>query len=211
MFCKACQTEKDISEFQRDKQTKSGYRYECKLCRNKKIKLNSENVKASNRKKYLKHKVRIRQNCNKYYLQNREQLLKYAKEYRDKNKDIEKQKSQQRLPKRRANRKKRYDSDILFKLKSNMRSRIWEAFKAKSWKKDRTQAIIGCTFQEAKDIIEQKFTDDMSWNNYGQWHIDHKIPISSAKTKEELLALCHISNLQPLWAMDNIKKSNKII
>lgn len=51
----------------------------------------------------------------------------------------------------------------------------------------------------------------MTWNNYGKWHIDHIIPISSAKTEEEVIKLNHYTNLQPLWAKDNLKKGNKII
>jgi hypothetical protein len=49
----------------------------------------------------------------------------------------------------------------------------------------------------------------MSWDNKHLWHIDHIIPLSSAKTEDELKQLCHYTNLQPLWAADNIKKSNK--
>ena len=53
----------------------------------------------------------------------------------------------------------------------------------------------------------------MSWDNYGLygWHIDHKVPLSLAKTEEELLKLCHFSNLQPLWAKDNLKKGDSIV
>jgi hypothetical protein len=53
----------------------------------------------------------------------------------------------------------------------------------------------------------------MSWDNYGfyGWHIDHVIPLSSAKTEEEVYKLCHYTNLQPLWAEDNLKKGSKII
>jgi len=59
--------------------------------------------------------------------------------------------------------------------------------------------------------IENKFTIGMTWENYGRggWEIDHIIPISSAKTKEDVLKLCHYTNLQPLWWRDNLKKSNK--
>jgi hypothetical protein len=51
----------------------------------------------------------------------------------------------------------------------------------------------------------------MSWDNYGSWHIDHIIPLSSAKNIEEISKLCHYSNLQPLWASNNLSKGNKII
>jgi hypothetical protein len=51
----------------------------------------------------------------------------------------------------------------------------------------------------------------MNWDNHGEWHIDHKIPLSTAKNEEELYKLNHYTNLQPLWSTDNLKKSNKII
>jgi hypothetical protein len=51
----------------------------------------------------------------------------------------------------------------------------------------------------------------MSWDNYGKWHIDHIIPLSSANNEDEVYKLCHHTNLQPLWAEDNLKKSNKIL
>ena len=51
----------------------------------------------------------------------------------------------------------------------------------------------------------------MTWDNYGQWHIDHIIPLSSAKTEMEIYELCKYTNLQPLWAVDNLRKNNKLI
>jgi hypothetical protein len=49
----------------------------------------------------------------------------------------------------------------------------------------------------------------MSWNNQGSWHIDHIVPLSSAQTEEEIYKLCHFTNLQPLWAEDNLRKGDK--
>jgi hypothetical protein len=73
-----------------------------------------------------------------------------------------------------------------------------------------TKDIIGCTPQELKEHIEKKFKEGMSWNNRDKWHIDHIIPLSSGKTEEEILKLCHYTNLQPLWAKENLEKSNKL-
>jgi hypothetical protein len=72
--------------------------------------------------------------------------------------------------------------------------------------------MIGCVPKQLKIHIENQFTDNMSWDNYGLfgWHIDHIVPLSSAKTEEDLYKLCHYTNLQPLWAKDNWSKSNKL-
>lgn len=107
--------------------------------------------------------------------------------------------------------KKRRQNDPLFKFTGNMRSRLHVAFKSKGWKKDsKTANILGCTFEEAKRYIESKFKQGMTWENYGKWHVDHIIPLFSASNTDEIIRLCHFSNLQPLWASENISKRNKI-
>lgn len=63
--------------------------------------------------------------------------------------------------------------------------------------------------KESKE--EKNIVDNMSWDNYGKWHIDHIIPLSSANNEQEIYKLCHYTNLQPLWAEDNLKKNNKIL
>ncbi len=79
-------------------------------------------------------------------------------------------------------------------------------------KTSKTFEVLGCTPQFLKQYLEQKFLDGMSWNNYGYygWHIDHIIPISHAKNEDEIYKLCHYTNLQPLWAKDNLTKNNKL-
>jgi len=77
-------------------------------------------------------------------------------------------------------------------------------------KKSKTYEILGCTFEEFKLHIESQFTNKMSWDNRSEWHLDHIIPISSAKTEEEVIKLNHYTNFQPLWAIDNLRKGNKI-
>ncbi len=58
---------------------------------------------------------------------------------------------------------------------------------------------------------EEKFIEGMSWDNHGEWHIDHITPISYAKTEEDVLKLNHFSNFQPLWEFDNLSKGNRFI
>jgi hypothetical protein len=79
-------------------------------------------------------------------------------------------------------------------------------------KKNNTFEIVGCSPEFLKEYLEKQFTEGMNWDLFGKHiHIDHIIPLSFAKTEEEAYKLCHYTNLQPLWAEDNLKKSNKIL
>lgn len=77
-------------------------------------------------------------------------------------------------------------------------------------KKSRAHTILGADWSVVKLHMESLFKEGMTWENHGEWHIDHIIPISSGKTEDEVIKLCHYSNLQPLWAEENLLKSNKI-
>ena len=76
----------------------------------------------------------------------------------------------------------------------------------------KNEPIIGCSVESLRKHLESKFTDGMSWMNYGEWEIDHILPLTSfdLTNPEEYSKCVHYSNLQPLWAMDNLKKGNKI-
>jgi len=92
-----------------------------------------------------------------------------------------------------------------------MRHSIRKSLKRLGYTKNsRTYEILGEEWMVVKTYMESLFKDGMSWDNHGEWHIDHIIPISSANTKDEVIKLCHYTNLQPLWALENQKKSNKI-
>ena len=92
-----------------------------------------------------------------------------------------------------------------------VRKRLHRFLKTKNMtKKNTTFEIVGCTPQQLKEHLEKQFVDGMNWENRSEWHIDHIIPLSSAKTEEEVYKLCHYTNLQPLWAEENLRKGNKI-
>jgi hypothetical protein len=71
------------------------------------------------------------------------------------------------------------------------------------------ELLLGCSIEQVRQHLESQFQPGMTWENHGEWHIDHILPVSSAKTLEELENLQHYTNLQPLWAQDNFIKSNK--
>jgi len=82
------------------------------------------------------------------------------------------------------------------------------AFKMRGYKKNtKTKSILGCSFSEFKAHMENQFTQGMSWNNRPLWHIDHIIPMATAKTEEDVIKLNHYKNLRPLWAEENRKKA----
>jgi len=101
-------------------------------------------------------------------------------------------------------------ADPVFALKERVRATTGNAFKRKRWRKGtKTHNLLGCDWMELKLWIESLFTTGMSWDNMGEWHVDHKIPLASASTVGELKELCRFTNLQPLWARDNLSKGSR--
>jgi hypothetical protein len=102
--------------------------------------------------------------------------------------------------------------DPLFRLTAIIRTAIRNSITKRGYTKaSRTHEILGCSFEDFKNYIEIQFSKGMNWENKNLWHLDHIIPISSAKSENELIKLNHYTNFQPLWAMDDLMKSNKII
>ena len=99
-------------------------------------------------------------------------------------------------------------------LGSIVRNRTYQALKQN--KDLHSTEYLGCTTEELKKHIESQFKEGMSWKNYGEWHIDHKIPLKYKQdgispTLEEVAKRLHYNNTQPLWASDNISKGNRYI
>ena len=151
-----------------------------------------------------------------------ENKKKYNKEYESRPNIREKRYLRQKLyrntpeikEKRSIQQKERLSSDINYLLKCKLRTRLNSAIKG-NYKSGSAVSDLGCSIEDFKKYLESKFQDDMSWDNYNKhgWHIDHIIPLSSfdLTDREQLLKACHYTNLQPLWAKDNLSKSNKIL
>lgn len=77
-------------------------------------------------------------------------------------------------------------------------------------KTSKTYKILGCSYEEFKQYLESQFTNGMTWENAGEWHLDHIYPVSLATDEEHLIKLNHYTNFQPMWAEDNLKKGNRI-
>ena len=153
-----------------------------------------------------------------YYLAHRDEEVRRAREWVKKN------------PKKRAAISSRYyqshlvkmrklhreykarcrKSDPIYRMRENVRRRIRHAITRLQLKKTRrTPAFLGCDFDTLRRHLESKFKPGMMWENYGQWHIDHIIPLADGKTKQQIEKLCHYTNLAPLWARENLQKGKK--
>ncbi len=185
--CGKCKITKKYSEFCKDRSKPSGLANKCRAC--KKFYYNKD--KQSFIDRYNNNKEHYQQYQLEYYYNNSKERIKYQIEYT----------------------KERIKYDPLFKLSITLRSRINIIFKNKKYIKPTTMKIIGCDLKFAKHHLESQFSEGMCWENHGLygWHIDHIIPLSSATSEEDLIKLCHYTNLQPLWAKDNLSKSDKII
>ena len=105
---------------------------------------------------------------------------------------------------------RKYRENPFNKFTSNIRNLIGRSIKYKGFKKfTKTEIILGCSFDEFRNYIQLQFVDGMSFSNYGEWEIDHIIPIASAKTEKEVIFLNHYKNLRPLWKIDNRIKGKK--
>lgn len=106
--------------------------------------------------------------------------------------------------------KRKFYSDPEFRLLHNMRNRLNNAVNSNG-KWGRTLELIGCKASDLKAHLQAKFKDGMTWDNYGQWHVDHIRPCDSfdLTQPDQQRACFHYSNLQPMWATENIKKSAK--
>lgn len=138
-----------------------------------------------------------------------EHLREYHKNWREKNYDKWKEI-------KRVYEKNRKSTDPIYKLIGNFRTAIYTVLKEnKATKYGHYFDILGYKPEELILHLEKQFNNGMTWENYGEWHVDHKLPITSFKfnniNDEEFKKCWSLSNLQPMWGVENIRKYNKIL
>jgi hypothetical protein len=154
-------------------------------------------------------KLRKRKNYDEWYSKNKEHRKQYLKEYREKNIDKIREVKRTYERTRKAN-------DPIYKLISNFRTAIYQVLKESNVEKNGHYfEILQYSPDELINHLENQFTDGMTWDNYGEWHVDHITPISLYDIKEigdsEFMECWSLKNLQPMWGEENIRKSNKVI
>ena len=183
------------------------------------LNVNAENVTKKQKKKlwYLKNKEKIKEYDRKYrkevFNKKRRERRKTDPEYKRRCYLIMKksrQKPEFKL-KRNIYLKNKLKTDFNYKLIHTIRVRVKDVLRGHS-KSDSTINMLGCTINELWIHLEKQFKQGMTRQNHGKWHIDHIIPCSSFDlTKPEEQSKCfHYTNLQPLWASENLAKGSKI-
>ena len=212
-ICNKCKIKKNVSEFYKRKgrgDGLAGYMYKCKSCNRKTSREYNKRDEIFDKKKYMKeyrekNKEKLKEYIINWRVENVDKFQSGRKNYYKKNKEEVVRKNYEYCKKRKA-------IDPLYKLSRGIRSLILISFKNQfTTKSKKTIEILGCSFEEFKLHLESKFDNKMNWKNQGTyWHMDHIIPISSAEAEEDVYRLNHYTNFQPLYWLDNLKKSNKI-
>lgn len=169
-----------------------------------KRKRHAENREADNKKNkewYENNKERVNAAQKAWYENNKQKHYEDGKRWIENNRD-----------KFNEHKRERIKNDEVYHLKVNLRCAIGKSFsRTNHIKESYSQDILGCTIEEAKEHLEQTWFDNYGTPYNGEpVHIDHIIPLATAKTKEDVIKLCHISNLQYLKPEDNLRKKDSL-
>jgi hypothetical protein len=224
-ICNICNIPKELENFSKHKYSKDGHENKCKSCRseyskerNKNKPLDKEQLKTRNKEYYQQNKEKVKSltknyrsnNSDKiqeYQKQNKESRIKYSKQHYQKNKDyireFHKKWNSENKEWYKTWEKNQYLNNPQYRLKKQIRCRIWYAIKAQNaHKSNKTLILLGCNISEFKLYLESLFLPEMSWSNHGTvWEIDHIKPCSSFNlTDPKEQAKCfHYTNMQPLF------------
>lgn len=183
--CYKCRKVKEFNDFSKNKKSKDGYKYICKNCV-------SLIYGSKGNSEYFK----------KYHQENRKRILNLRKLRYEKNKEKE-------LRMKNFYEKRKMKEDEEYKIRKLLRNRIRIALK-KGVKTGSAVRDLGCSIKELKQHLELQFQLGMTWGNHGVhgWHIDHIKPLASFNLtdRKQFLEACHYTNLQPLWAQENLSK-----
>jgi hypothetical protein len=174
-----------------------------------------EKAKARLKARYASRKEEYYEKQKAYRERNKDKVFESKRRYRAQNAEkikLAKQKyfaeNKAKISKALAERRAR---NPIVRLANSMRRSVRRYLDAGQKGEMSSFEIIGCSKDDLRKHLESKFRGGMTWENYGSyWHIDHIVPLISAKSPEEVKRLCHWTNLQPLTAFENISKGSKI-
>jgi hypothetical protein len=222
--CRVCQVEKTIGDFYPDKASKDKHRSDCKICncesRKKWQRENLPKVLIKNELWRQKNKEHVREWKNNYAPRRRSLVRdKYKNNQEFKEKRIKSSRAYRSNPKNKkiirntqSRLRKKYAKNPMWRVIMNLRRRLNHVLQGNR-KSEATKKLIGCDLNTLKNHLQLQFKNGMSWDNYGKWHIDHIKPCAlfDMSLEEEQRKCFHYTNLQPLWAIDNLIKGDNYL
>ena len=212
-ICNLCCTEKPLPEYAKQESAIDGLQNKCKACQKRYRENNKQKNDAYIKKYRAENKEKIAVSVKAYSEKNSEKIADYLALYYGKNKKsiLEKQKERKQdiCHNRRVYKKKRMKEDPVYAMAHRLGVLMRNALKHSGYLKSmKTLEALGCTSAQFKDHLERQFLKGMTWDNRDLWQLDHIMPISSAKTEQEVYDLSHMTNIRPMWAKENMVKSN---
>ena len=207
--CNKCNTTKPLDDFYLDRSSPDGKTSHCKACKIEYARRYRENNLEACRKREreysAKHSDDRKRKVEEFYKKNPEKKREYQIRHLSKPEVKEARKKWARD----YSKRKRRECEI-YRLRLICRSRLHIALARMGERKtSKTFKTIGCSPNFLARYLESQFEPGMTWENHGEWHIDHIVPLCNAKTKEDVLKLSHYTNLQPKWAKDNWSKGGR--
>jgi hypothetical protein len=177
-----------------------------------------KDYRLKNKEKIKEYREKNKEKSKDYREKNKEKLKitrkKSKEKYKEKNKKYQKEYSEKNRKKRNIYLQNKRKTDVCFKLKVALRSRLYTAL-TYNYKTGSAVRDLGCTIKQLKSYLESQFVDGMTWMTHGngknKWNIDHITPLKNVDLtdREQLLKVCHYTNLRPLWHIENIKRNRK--
>lgn len=200
-ICRRCNQEKALTDFRKGRV--------CRDCEREKSRQYAAEHQTQMKVYRKAHPDMVKATKKKYQQTHKQQINDYLKQYRA-NSDVYKEYKAEYDKSYYTNRKK---TDKVFKLKSQMRSAIWDAFYRTGYsKQNKLEQIVGCSNEEFVSHLLTTFKNNYGYDRDGEdVHIDHITPLATANTVDDVISLCHYTNLQLLKPIDNLTKSSKII
>lgn len=202
--CSVCCKDHSLNQYHKKRSAADGYRSECKDC----VRIYQQKYRQPRREKHKEY-------CRQWYERNRAAVQEYINANKERRNANSRAWNQANPDKRRVADQKYRQAvarDPVKKLRSVLRSRLISALRGKS-KGASAVRDLGCSIDELRVYLESQFTPGMSWANWSKdgWHIDHVRPLSSfdLTDPEQCRQACHYTNLQPLWATENLRKGDK--
>ena len=204
--CTKCKVFKSYSEFSKRTLSKDGFKNHCKECCKKYNTQNREKINKRQKEYYQQNKETAKKYYKEYYQQNKERIKEYHRNRREINGEYYKE-----------YKRERYHNDPTYRLRHLVSKAVRNALSNNNGSKEgnSTWDALPYTPQQLREHLEAQFEEGMSWDNYGDWHIDHIYPQSKlpyeSMDDENLKIAWSLKNLRPLWAAENLTKSNQII